>query len=161
MNTPVNIRWMIRRDMPSVLDIEARAFDRHAWDESDFIRCLRQRNAIGMVAEKADRVVGHMIYELHRTKLHVLNFAVDSDYRRQRVGTQLFAKLVSKLTASPERRHKIVLEVRETNLEAQLFFRAMGMRAVSVERDFYEGYPREDAYLMEFRCSEQKKARIA
>jgi ribosomal-protein-alanine N-acetyltransferase len=43
-----------------------------------------------------------------------------------------------------------VLEVRETNLAAQLFFRESGFRAVSLLRDFYEDTT-EDAYLMQYR----------
>ena len=31
-----------------------------------------------------------------------------------------------------ERRNRIMLEVRETNLEAQLFFKSIGFRAISV-----------------------------
>ncbi|MEZ6091062.1 MAG: ribosomal-protein-alanine N-acetyltransferase RimI, partial [Pirellulaceae bacterium] len=50
---------MIRRDMPSVLDIEAACFE-FSWSEDEFIRCLRQRNCIGMVAEENDQVVGFM-----------------------------------------------------------------------------------------------------
>ena len=80
----VHIRWMIRRDMPEVLDIERAAFE-FPWFEEEFIRCLRQRNCIGMVAEHAERVVGFMIYELHKTRLHILNFAVAADLRRQRL----------------------------------------------------------------------------
>ena len=57
-------------------------------------------------------------------------------------------KLVSKL--SHGRRNRILLEVRETNLAAQLFFRAVGFRATSVLRDFYD-VTTEDAYLMQFR----------
>ena len=45
----VHIRWMIRRDMVDVLDIESAAFE-FPWSEEDFIRCLRQRNCIGMIA---------------------------------------------------------------------------------------------------------------
>ncbi len=70
-----HIRWMIRRDMAEVLEIESEGFE-FPWREEDFIRCLRQRNCIGMVAEHAERVVGFMIYELHKTRLHLLNFAV-------------------------------------------------------------------------------------
>ena len=77
--TCVHIRWMIRRDMPSVLDIESRCFE-FAWSEDDFIRCLRQRNCIGMVAEEDNQVVGFMIYELHKNRLHILNFAVDPQH---------------------------------------------------------------------------------
>lgn len=144
---PVHIRWMIRRDMAEVLQIEDRSFE-FSWSEEDFIRCLRQRNCIGMIAEHSERVVGFMIYELHRNRLHVLNFAVHPDFRRRQVGSQMMRKLVSKL--SPQRRSRIMLEVRETNLDAQLFFRDLGFRAVSLLRDFYEDTT-EDAYLMQFR----------
>ncbi|MEM9368527.1 MAG: ribosomal-protein-alanine N-acetyltransferase RimI, partial [Planctomycetota bacterium] len=44
----------------------------------------------------------------------------------------------------------IMLEVRETNLEAQLFFKQLGFKAISVLRDFYDDAA-EDAYLMQFR----------
>lgn len=142
----VHIRWMIRRDMPEVLQIETESFE-FPWTEEDFVRCLRQRNCIGMVAEFDDHVVGFMIYELHQDRLHILNFSVDPEFRRCTVGTSMVQKLVSKL--SPQRRNRIGLEVRETNLSAQLFFRDMDFRAVSVLHDFYEDTA-EDAYLMEY-----------
>jgi len=142
----VHIRWMIRRDMPEVLAIENGSFE-FSWSEDDFIRCLRQRNCIGMVAEHDERIVGFMIYELHKNRLHVLNFAVRSELRRRGIGSQMLRKLVQKL--SNQRRNRIMLEVRETNLPAQLFFRAAGFRAVSLLREFYEDTP-EDAYLMQF-----------
>jgi len=142
----VHIRWMIRRDMPEVLEIEKQAFE-FPWSEDDFIRCLRQRNCIGMVAEFEERVVGFMIYELHKTRLHVLNFAVHRDMRRRGIGASMIHKLVSKL--SHQRRNRILLEVRETNLVAQLFFRTANFRAISVLKDFYEDTT-EDAYLMQY-----------
>lgn len=146
----VHIRWMIRRDMSEVMEIEDESFE-FPWSEEDFIRCLRQRNCIGMVAEHEERVVGFMIYELHQARLHVLNFAVRADFRRQGVGSAMIRKLVSKL--SPQRRRRILLEVRETNLQAQLFFRDVGFRAISVLRDFYDDTT-EDAYLMEYAYQE-------
>ncbi len=142
----VHIRWMIRRDMAEVLDIERESFE-FPWYEEDFIRCLRQRNCIGMVAEHGERVVGFMIYELHKTRLHILNFAVADAFRHRDVGRQMAEKLTSKL--SSQRRTRISLEVRETNLPAQLFFKQLGFRATSVLRSYYEDSP-EDAYLMQF-----------
>ena len=149
----VHIRWMIRRDMPEVLAIEGESFE-FPWLEDDFIRCLRQRNCIGMVAEHEDRVVGFMIYELHKSRIHVLNFAVAEDYRHRGVGSQMIAKLTGKL--SSQRRSRIVLEVRETNLPAQLFFRENGFRAVSVLRSYYADTP-EDAYLMQYRYRPERQ----
>ncbi len=142
----IHVRWMIRRDMAEVLEIEQEAFE-FPWSDDDFTRCMRQRNCIGMVAEMADSVVAFMIYELHRSRLHVLNFAVRRSHRRLGIGTQMMEKLVGKLT--PERRNRIVLEVRERNLPAQLFFRTLGYRAISVLKDFYQDTT-EDAYLMQY-----------
>jgi ribosomal-protein-alanine N-acetyltransferase len=150
----VHIRWMIRRDMPEVLATEGESFE-FPWLEEDFIRSLRQRNCIGMVAEHEDRVVGFMIYELHKNRIHVLNFAVADEYRRRGVGSQMVAKLISKL--SVQRRSRILLEVRETNLAAQLFFRENGFRAVSVLRSYYADTP-EDAYLMQFRYRAERQS---
>ena len=143
----VHIRWMIRRDMPSVLEIEKTSFE-FSWSEEEFIRCLRQRNCIGMVAESNEEVTGFMIYELDKNKLHLLNFAVHPKFRRTGVGRAMIEKLVSKLTN--QRRSRITLEVRETNLDAQLFFRDLGFRATSVLKKYYEDSP-EDAYIMQYR----------
>jgi [ribosomal protein S18]-alanine N-acetyltransferase len=143
----VHIRWMIRRDMPEVLAIEHGSFE-FPWLEDDFIRCLRQRNCIGMVAEYEDQVVGFMIYELQKSRIHVLNFAVAAEFRRSGVGSQMIAKLIAKL--SSQRRSRVILSVRETNLAAQLFFRENGFRAVSVLRSYYADTP-EDAYMMQYR----------
>jgi [ribosomal protein S18]-alanine N-acetyltransferase len=143
----VHIRWMIRRDMPEVLAAERSSFE-FAWTEDDFLRCLRQRNCIGMVAECNDRIVGFMIYELHKNRLHVLNFAVHPQYRRQGIGAQMVSKLIGKL--SSHRRSKVTLAVRERNLEAQLFFRASDFKATRVLRNYYEDSG-EDAFQMEFR----------
>jgi len=142
----VHIRWMIRRDMPEVTGIENGSFE-FPWTEQDFFRCLRGRNCIGMVAEHDEQVVGFMIYELHSDQLHILNFAVRPDFRRRDVGRQMVAKLIGKL--SPQRRKRIILEVRETNLAAQLFFRKLGFRAISVLRDYYDDTV-EDAYVMHY-----------
>lgn len=147
----VHIRWMIRRDMPSVLAIESQSFE-FPWTEEEFIRCLRQRDCIGMVAERNEEVAGFMIYELHKTRIHILSFAVAPSLRRQSVGSAMVDKLISKLAY--QRRNRIVLEVRETNLAAQLFFRQLGFRATGVLKSFYEDTP-EDAFLMQFRYADE------
>jgi ribosomal-protein-alanine N-acetyltransferase len=152
----VHIRWMIRRDMAEVLQIERESFE-YPWIDEDFIRCLRQRNCIGMIAEHEGRVVGFMIYELHRTRIHVLNFAVSRICQRLGVGSQMVAKLIAKLSA--QRRSRIVLEVRETNVDAQLFFRENGFRAVSILHSFYDDTP-EDAYLMQYRYRVEKPVEV-
>jgi ribosomal-protein-alanine N-acetyltransferase len=148
--TRVHIRWMIRRDMPEVLAIEHASFE-YPWCEEEFLRVLRQRNCIGMVAEYGERIVGFMIYELHRNKIHVLDFATHPEFRRSGVGRQMIVKLVGKLSA--QRRNRIALYVRETNLAAQLFYRVNGFRAAEVVREHFLDTG-EDAYLMFYHLDE-------
>jgi [ribosomal protein S18]-alanine N-acetyltransferase len=145
----IQIRWLIRRDMHDVLTIERACCD-HPWTEEDFLSCLRQRNCIGMVAENDHRIVGFMIYELHKSKLRVLNFATAPDVQRQGVGGQMIRRLVDKL--SQQRRSEIMVEVRETNLDAQFFFRSQGFKAVCVLRSHYDD-SYEDAYVMQYRLT--------
>ncbi len=148
--TRVHIRWMIRRDMPEVLAIEHASFE-FPWCEEEFLRVLRQRNCIGMVAECGERIVGFMIYELHRNRIHVLDFATHPEFRRHGVGRQMVTKLVGKL--STQRRNRIVLCVRETNLPAQLFFRVVGFRAMEVIREHFQDTG-EDGYCMLYHLDE-------
>lgn len=150
LQAPAHVRWMIRRDLPTVLNIEERCFE-YPWGENDFIAALRQRTIIGMVAERGDQVVGFMIYELHKTRLHLLSMAVDPDYSRRGIGRTMIEKLVSKLTY--QGRNRLVLEVRESNLPAQLFFKSLGFRAVGILNHFYDDCD-EDAYQMILRASQ-------
>ncbi|MBX3436828.1 MAG: ribosomal protein S18-alanine N-acetyltransferase [Planctomycetaceae bacterium] len=148
----VQIRWLIRRDMAEVLRIEQESFE-FAWTEEDFLCCLRQRNCIGMVAERDHQIVGFMIYELHKSRLNILNFAVGRRFRKQGIGTQMIVRLIDKL--SQQRRKEILFEVRERNLEAQLFFKTQGFRAVRVLRAHYDDTA-EDAYIMQFRLDHEQ-----
>lgn len=148
IETRVHIRWLIRRDMPEVLAIERGCFP-EPWREEDFIAHLRQRNIIGMVAELGERVMGYMLYELHHGHLSIINFAVDQWHYRRGIGSQMVAKLVSKL--SSHRRQRIFLEVCECNLGAQLFFASQGFRALRVVRGRFGD---EDAYRMAYRLAD-------
>ena len=144
----VHIRWMVRHDLPEVLDIEKTSFD-FPWTEDDFIHHFTRWNSpIGEVARHNEKIVGYMVYELHRNHLNVLNFAVCPDVRRRGVGRQMIEKLIGKLLL--ERRDRILFEVRETNLDAQVFLRSLGFVATDILHDHYDEIT-EDAYVMSFR----------
>lgn len=140
----VHIRWMIRRDWPEVLDIERDSYS-YPWAEEDFLRCLRQRNCIGMVTEHDERVIGYMIYELHKDRLHVLNLAVAKVHRGKTVGKQMVQKLIGKL--SLERRNRIEVELPDFNISGQKFLSAVGFKAVGVSPGWFD---RSGADAIEF-----------
>lgn len=129
------IRWMIRADLPSVVRIENLSFE-FPWTEEEFIDTLKINTFIGMVVEQGDRIVGYMVYQLHKTALEVVNLAVDPDSRMAGVGGSMLKKLKGKL--HPEARTDIYTCVREANLGAQLFLKSLEFQCLSVEPGFYE-----------------------
>lgn len=139
----VAIRWLVQRDLPAIVAIEDKCFE-FTWSADDFLECLRRRNAIGMVATRNEQVVGFIVYEIRGTELHILNFAVDPDSMRTGVGTAMLDKLKAKV--HQQRRKVITAGVRETNLHAQLFFKANAFRCIGTVRGYYE-LTDEDAYI--------------
>lgn len=149
----VPTRWLIRRDIPEVLRIEQENFE-FPWTKEEFVQCLRQKNCLGIVAEHEAEIVGYMIYELHKSRLDLLNLAVEKSLHRHSIGTQLIDRLKDKLSQS--KRTSLRVEVRETNLAAQCFLRDLGFKVSKVFSDHYEETD-EDCYLMqwEVRCAAQ------
>jgi len=144
---PACIRWLERQDLPRVLFIEHACFE-YPWTEDDFLSCLKRRNCVSMVTEECDTIVGFMVYDLHRSSIKLLNFAVDQPWRRRGVGCRMAAALIAKLSRIG--RCEIALAARETNLGAHLFFRAQGFRATGVLPAYYRDSG-EDAYRMVYR----------
>jgi len=132
-----HIRWLIRRDVDEVLAIEKRSFMK-PWTEEDFLTALKQRNVIGCVYDTDhSRVDGFVIYELHKTRLHILNFAVDPQSRRTGVGSAMVDRLKGKL--SQQRRAELTAIVSERNIQAQLFFQKHGFIARGILPDHFDG----------------------
>lgn len=142
-----HIRWMVRADMPAIMEIERLSFGDDAWTEADFCRCCRQRNVIPMIVERGTQVIGFVIYELQPKRLDLVTLAVHPAWRLRGVGSTLIDKLKSKLTAS--RRSTISVTIHESNLDGQLFLQTHGFRAVSVRRGYF--HDDTDAYVMRFR----------
>lgn len=142
------VRWLIRRDMDEVLEIENGSFQ-FPWSEAEFLTALKQRNVIGCVYESSqDLVHGFMIYELHKHHLRVLNLAVAPEVRRTGVGAAMVRRLVEKLSQQ-RRRCFLEAELRETNLTGQLFLSRSGWRAVKVLKKHYDE-TNEDAILFRY-----------
>ncbi len=100
----VQIRWMIRRDMDEVLNIEYEGFE-FPWSEDDFVRCLRQRNLHrhGCRARRPRR----RLYDLRAAQIAAAHFefrcgsAISTFERRPPNGEQTRCEAVSS-TSQPD-----------------------------------------------------------
>lgn len=150
----VSLRWMIRLDLPEVLEIE-RLSSPQPWTRAIFEAELRNRSVIGLVACVGDRIAGHVVYQYTPRSLTVETLGVHPDFRRRGVARAMLARLKTKL--DPIRRREISLVVRESATPMHLLLRSEGFRASGVWREFY-GTPREDAYVFGYEVAERAPA---
>lgn len=129
-------------DRAQVLRIEAASFP-DAWAPELLERFLASPRVTGHVLERAGECVGFFVV-LHEVRgLHLINLAVAPSERRTGVATRALQALEA--IARTHGRLRIELEVRETNLAAQLLYRKHGYRAVEIVRAYYGD---QDAYRM-------------
>ena len=138
------IRWLIKRDMPEVLEIAHSGYS-PLLSEDDFLEQLRKSNCIGVVAELNHDVLGFMVYCLEKSRLVVINFAVHPAHRRKKIGTAMVECLVDKL--SQQRRTEIEVSLPDSCAAAQMLFSSCKFRQVAIVRSGNT----EPEYLMEYR----------
>lgn len=139
-------RYIFQKDLEAIVNIETQSFD-FPWTYSEFINTLKVKNCIGKVCIVNDVVAGYILYEFAELAIYILNLAVDENLRRMGIGSRLLTEVIDKL--SIKGRKKIIIEIIESNIIGQIFFRKHGFIATSIEKSPYEDMPDEDSYIME------------
>lgn len=136
MAAKIATRWMLRCDIPEVLDIERLSYER-AWNEAKIIRALRKRKTCACVTERDSLVIAYCVYELRKHAVRIIKLAVHPDQRRLGVGTSILQHLLRK-------RPRMYTVIHEENSSAQRFLSAVGFRATRVIRERFHS---ADGYL--------------
>jgi len=139
---PVVVRELRAEDKDAVLRIEAASFP-DAWTPRILDAVLAQANVSVHVLERARTCVAFFVVAREQGRLHLMNLGVAPEARRLGLGARALqaAEKIAWAHGLPQ----VVLEVRETNLAAQLLYRSSGYRAVGIVRACYG---KEDGYLM-------------
>jgi len=147
---PIRVESMRDADLESVLAIEQASFA-SPWPRQYFLRELHHNRVahlfVARVAEGPHQgdVVGYSCTWAIVDELHITNFAVDAEVRRQRVGQQLLTGVLAR--ALELRCRQAVLEVRASNLGAQRLYARFGFAPVAVRKRYY-AEEHEDAIVM-------------
>jgi ribosomal-protein-alanine N-acetyltransferase len=141
---PAMLRGMSPDDMPWIMPLERASFGRHAWSRDDFQAVFALSNGeIGIIAEAAGRLVGYGVAQRLEKTVVVMSVNVMPEFRRMGIGRMLVEELCK--PGRDKRPKRRTCTVRESNLAAQLFFRALGWRAGFILRRPYED-SEEDGY---------------
>ena len=140
----VVIRAMQEADLPAVNAIEQGSYS-VPWSDVTFRGLLRRRDAELLVAERAERVVGYIVFWQVLDQGELGNVAVSRDARRNGVARQLIAALMERAAARGV--HELFLEVRPSNHGARQLYESFGFVPVGQRRNYYQE-PVEDAVVM-------------
>ena len=135
MKTSINesIRWLIRRDMEDVIQIDDAGYV-DSWSESKFISTLRKKTVIGVVATNGfNRTIGFCIYELQKTQIEILRMAVSPQWRRNGVASAMIQRLKDKVLN--QKRCGLVCVVDGHSIFSQLCFRDNGFTGHAMADD--------------------------
>jgi ribosomal-protein-alanine N-acetyltransferase len=141
----VQIRPLAASDLSQVQEIEKRSFP-NAWSFRQLHRFLRCQGVSAFAAVAGAAVLGFAFVERSGADANLLNLAVHPDHRRTGIGRRLVDAVLEQARA--KRLRKLRLEVRETNVPAQIFYRTVGFRATRILKGHYRD-SLEDGYRME------------
>lgn len=134
------------KDFDRIAMIDTKSYEEY-WTLNEFKKRLKQKSITCLIAEEEGEVIGFLIYELYLHRFTILRIGVLPSYRRKGVGSSLLRALEAKLT---DKRTLISTEVRETNLQMQLFLKAQKYKAVEVLREYYPDSG-EDSFVFHYR----------
>lgn len=132
------IRPFLNRDLDQMKKIEKRAFIDYPWTSEDFAFFLRRlnRNHKAYIAEWREHLLGFMLAVEFEWNYEIASIAVSPEFRRIGVGSLLIDHLKSKLI--PYTKEDIYCRVRETNKQAQEFFKEQGFYTMERVKACYD-----------------------
>lgn len=150
----IKIRSMYKEHMDAVEDIENSCFD-YPWTREELEDVQRKRYYISKVAiitprsnQSEEIIAGSMFVEQGASRFTLLSLAIHPAWRQYGIGTALVKSIIKRLRSNSH--YEIYELVRETNLRAQKFYRALGFIALRPKHNVFPGIE-EDAYPMIYR----------
>lgn len=131
-------------DPPALAELDRRCFV-IPWSEKSFTDELSNKMANYFIARDGERIVGYAGFWEVCGEGDITNVAVDTDYRRQHIGSRLIEEMIRR--AKNMKLELLTLEVRRSNIAAQGLYEKYGFEVIG-ERKAYYSDNREDALIM-------------
>ena len=102
----------------------------------DFVYYFFKKDIFVLVAEDEDGIHGFIIADLRTPEVgHIITIDIHPDYRRMKLGTDLIAEVEDIFRELGMK--KVILEVHQDNLPAQLFYSNIGYRIEKQLKNYY------------------------
>lgn len=141
----LEVRKMLIKDIPSVVEIEKRCFS-VPWTKGAFETEIKKNKlALYLVALMEDQVVGYGGMWMIIDEGHITNIAVHPDFQGKKVGEGITRALLEE--AAARKLYRVTLEVRKSNIIAQNLYKKLGFVACGIRPGYYSDNG-EDALIM-------------
>ena len=141
----VELRRLEARDLDAVEEIERVSYPT-PWSRAMFAAELQKPSSLSLGAyQESGELVGYAIVSRYVDAWHVMNVAVDPEYRRHGIARELLERLFDVTATDPRRGY--TLEVRVSNTDAIRLYERLGFEARGIRRGYYTDN-REDALIM-------------
>ena len=132
-------------DLPAILRVENASFA-HPWSANVFRGELKNPlSTIQTLTDPTGQLVAFVVYWIVDDELHLLDIAVDPEFRRQGIARWLMGQL--ELIGRSGRLTYITLEVRVSNLIAIELYESLGYSTIRRQPEYYVD-EKEDALVM-------------
>lgn len=135
-------------DIEAVFALNRQVFD-EAWSKTVMLQSLQVGYDLFVCYQDED-LLGYVLSQDILFETQVMQLAVRADVRRQGIAQQLMDMLMQ----AKQDMDELVLEVRASNLGAQVFYKALGFVSVAKRPKYYAktaSKPREDAVVMSYK----------
>jgi [ribosomal protein S18]-alanine N-acetyltransferase len=140
----LELRPTTPQDLPRLIGIERISYP-SPWDVRTFLSVIGDEDCRNLTALWGGTIAGFCFAQLMRNMLHLLNIAVDPDFRRRGIARAMLEEMIS--FARSNNKSYVFLEVRRTNSNAQALYASLGFHHVCTWRRYYTDSG-EDACIM-------------
>lgn len=134
------------------------------WNAQVFEKHLRTRNCAGMIIRDSMAVIGFIAYE-HSLNgyVQIWNMVIEDRFRRNGCGTRLIEQMKSWL---PHKFDGLCFNVRESNLEAQLFLKKLGFWCEAIALNYFvdktiKKVRQENAYCFDYNPMKRREKSVS
>lgn len=104
---------------------------------------LRPNEKIYVYKDNSNNILGFIHISIIYEVSDIINIVVNSLYQNKRIGTNLLDYMISHL---PSTANRVMLEVRENNLQAINFYKKHNFKIINIRKNYYDN---ENALIME------------
>lgn len=128
------------------LEIESENIEKF-WGKRNFYEQLSKNFVKGYVVVKLNTLIGFIVYACGSKNLQILNLGIHSKFQKQGLGTLLVDRVKKRLNNK-----YLTCNVRESNLNAQLFLKKKKFIATKVLKNYYcDEYAQETENAYKFK----------